>query len=515
MNIVFAFADDWGRYAGAYAKHERSESINRFVSSPHFDRVAREGALFLNANVPAPSCTPCRSSILSGQYFWQTGLGAILSGAVWDETIPTYPLELEKSGFHIGHTYKVWAPGKSANIPYGARRTAYMSAGIHFGRFSHRATERAREIGVEAAKKELFDEVRGNFDSFMEARPAGKPFCYWWGPTNTHRTWEPGSGQALWGLNPDDLQGSLPAFLPDVPEVREDVCDYLGECRAFDTGLGVILQRLEELGELDDTLVVISGDHGIPGMPRAKCNLYNIGCEVSLAMRWPGKIKAGRVIEDFVNLMDLAPTFMEAAGVPIPSSMTGKSLLPLLLDERSGQIDPERTFVVTGRERHVHTARDGMLPYPQRSIHTKEYLYIINFEPDRWPMGVPNGMDDLDAAAPAYEAIQWETRTVYPDMDASPTKAWMVHHRKEEPVQPLFELAFGKRPYEELYDLRQDPHYMNNVADKAEYAEAKAALNSKLLELLRAQRDPRVVETPCRFEHAPYAGELQEFQRGR
>jgi arylsulfatase A-like enzyme len=368
---------------------------------------------------------------------------------------------------------------------------------------------------VEAAKQELFDEVRSNFDSFMEARPAGKPFCYWWGPTNTHRTWEPGSGQALWGLNPDELQGSLPAFLPDVPEVREDVCDYLGECRAFDTGLGVILQRLEDLGELDDTLVVISGDHGIPGMPRAKCNLYNIGCEVSLAMRWPGKIKAGRVIEDFVNLMDLAPTFLEAAGVPIPSSMTGKSLLPVLLDERSGQIDPGRTFVVTGRERHVHTARDGMLPYPQRSIHTKEYLYIINFEPDRWPMGVPNGMDDLDAAAPAYEAIQWETRTVYPDMDASPTKAWMVHHRKEEPVQPLFELAFGKRPYEELYDLRKDPHYLNNVADAAEYAEVKAKLNSQLMDLLQAQRDPRVVETPCRFEHSPYAGELQEFQKGR
>jgi arylsulfatase A-like enzyme len=250
-------------------------------------------------------------------------------------------------------------------------------------------------------------------------------------------------------------------------------------------------------------------------MPRAKCNLYNIGCEVSLAMRWPGKIKAGRVIEDFVNLMDLAPTFMEAAGVPIPSSMTGKSLLPVLLDERSGQIDPGRTFVVTGRERHVHTAREGMLPYPQRSIHTKDFLYIVNFEPDRWPMGEPNGMDDLEAAAPAYESIQWETRAVYPDMDASPTKAWMVHHRKEEPVKPLFELSFGKRPYEELYDLHKDPYYMNNVADAAEYAEAKAALNSQLMELLREQRDPRVVETPCRFEHAPYAGELQEFQKGR
>ena len=97
-NILFAFADDWGRYASAYGRIEAEKSLNTLIDTPNFDRVAREGALFRNAYVPAPSCTPCRSSLLSGSYFWQTGMGAILVGAVWDETIPTYPLELEKAG---------------------------------------------------------------------------------------------------------------------------------------------------------------------------------------------------------------------------------------------------------------------------------------------------------------------------------------------------------------------------------------------------------------------------------
>jgi len=445
--------------------------------------------------------------VLSGQYFWQTGLGAILHGAIWDESIPTYPLELEKHGYHIGHTYKVWSPGTVADAPHGGLRTAYNPAGRNFDRFSHVACEWADEIGVEAAKQKLLGEVRDNFDAFLNARPEGAPFCYWWGPTNTHRTWEPGSGKRLWGLNPDDLRGRMPAFLPDVHEVREDFCDYLGECQAFDAGLGVILRRLEEIGELDNTLIAVSGDHGIPGMPRAKCNLYDIGCEVSLAMRWPGVIAPGRVVHDFVNMMDLAPTFLQAAGVEVPQTMVGRSLLPVLQSEASGQVDAERTFVVTGRERHVRTAREGMLPYPQRAIRTSEYLYIINFAPDRWPMGDPNGLDDLEAAAPEYSDLQWNTVTAYPDFDASPTKAWMIHHRSEPPVRPLFELAFGKRPGEELYDLTKDPDYMRNVAEDPAYKQVKEELRRQLMDVLHEQQDPRVVESPCRFEHAPYAGE--------
>ena len=372
-NILFAFADDWGRYASAYAAHEVPRSVNNLVRTPNFDRVAREGVLFTNAFVPAPSCTPCRSSVLAGRYFWQTGLGAILQGAQWDSSIPSYPLILENAGYHIGHTYKVWSPGTPIDAPYGGARTRYSPAGTQFGQFSHVATKQARELGVEGAKQTLYAEARQNFDAFLDARPQGRPFCYWWGPTNTHRTWERGSGKALWGLEPDDLQGRMPAFLPDVHEVREDFCDYLGECQAFDAGLGVLLDRLEEIGELDNTLIVVSGDHGIPGLPRGKCNLYDIGCEVALAARWAGRVAPGRVVQDFVNLMDLGPTFLQAAGLTPPACMDARGLLDVLESPACGHVDPERTCVVTGRERHVATAREGCLPYPQRAIRTRDY----------------------------------------------------------------------------------------------------------------------------------------------
>ena len=159
-NIVFAFADDWGRYASAYAKHQRANSLNDLLVTPHFDRVAAEGALFMNAIVPAPSCTPCRSSILAGQYFWQTGLGAILMGAQWDESIPTFPLALEaEAEYFIGHTYKVWSPGMTMNAPMGGARTAFNPAGYNFNQFSHWVSDHAGEFGagkegIEGAKSD-------------------------------------------------------------------------------------------------------------------------------------------------------------------------------------------------------------------------------------------------------------------------------------------------------------------------------------------------------------------------
>ena len=508
-NIVFAFADDWGRYASAYRNQPGEGTIHELIETPNFDRVADEGALFLNAHVPAPSCTPCRSSILTGRYFWQTGLGAILVGARWDESIPSYPLVLEEAGYHIGYTYKVWSPGITANAPYGGTRTGYEAAGVRFNSFSEEATARLDSISIDDAKQELFDEVRTNFDSFLDARPDDSPFCYWWGPTNTHRTWQQGSGKELWDLDPDDLKGRMPAFLPDVHDIREDFNDYLGECVAFDTGLGVILERLEEIGELDNTLIVVSGDHGIPGFPRAKCNLYSIGTEVAMAVRWPGKVSPGRVVSDFVNLMDLAPTFLDAAGVEHPPGMVACSIVPLLESPESGRIQEDRDSVITGRERHT-LSREGGIPYPIRAIRTDDFLYIHNFEPDRWPAGDPRGLEDYTAEPPSMEEIRTVTLSAYGDIDQGPTKVWMIYNRAEEDVKPLFELGFGKRPQEELYDLRNDPDYMQNVAHDSKYEQIRTALNSRLMSVLQEQDDPRITESPPRFEQPPFAGPLDE-----
>jgi N-sulfoglucosamine sulfohydrolase len=502
-NILFCFADDWGRYASAYAAADGPGTPNDVVKTPAIDRVAREGVLFRHAFVNAPSCTPCRSALNSGRYFFNTGRAAILRGAVWDPAIPSFGLVVRDAGYHIGETWKVWSPGTPNDGPFGAGKYAYEKAGSSFGSFSENVTKLVAEgTPLEAAKEKMYDQVRGNFDAFLEARPAGKPFLYWFGPTNVHRKWQKGSGKAQWGIDPESLAGKLPKFLPDVPEVREDFADYLGEAQAYDHAIGLLLKKLEALGELDRTLVVISGDHGPPGFPGGKCNLYDFGVGVSLVARVPGG-KGGRVVDDFVNLMDLAPTFMEVAGAPLPDKLDGRSLLDVLKSDQSGQVDPKRTWVVTGRERHVDIAREGNLPYPQRALRTKDFLYIRNFKPDRWPLGSPG--EALAAGSPPTEqALSNDTYAAFPDMDASPTKAWLVAHRDDPKWKWHYDYAFAKRPGEELFDLSKDPQQTKNVADDPAYAATKKQYGERLMEVLTTVGDPRVTGDGETFERPPF-----------
>ncbi len=503
-NILFAFADDWGRYAGAYARLDGPGTINDVVRTPNFDRVARDGVLFRRAFVSAPSCTPCRSALLSGQHFWRTGRGAILRGAVWDGSQPAYPLMLRDAGYNIGETYKVWSPGTPADAPYGAGTFAYERAGGRFNQFSQNVTKMAAEgATVEAAKQALYDEVRKNFDDFLAARPPDRPFCYWFGPTNVHRKWTRGSGKALWEINPDDLRGKMPPFLPDVAEVREDLADYFGEVQAFDAALGLLLDRLDEMGELDNTLVVVSGDHGAPGFPHGKCNLYDFGSSVSLAMRWGGA-RGGRVVDDLVSLTDLAPTFLELGGVAVPDTMTGRSLVDVLKSDKSGQVDPRRSAVFIGRERHVESARADFMPYPQRAIRTQDFLYIVNFRPDRWPLGDPYRLDGDNP--PSEVELTEETRASLPDEDAGPSKAWLVGMRNDPQWKSHFQWVYGKRPREELYDLKADPHQVKNVAADPDFAQTRAALERRLLDELRRTGDPRLVDDGRFFETPPMSG---------
>ncbi len=505
-NILFAFADDWGRYASIFAAVEGAGSINDAIKTPNIDRIAREGVLFRRAYVNAPSCTPCRSSLLSGQYFWRTGRAAILQGAVWDAKIPSFPLLLHDAGYHIGQTYKVWSPGTPNDAPFGETRFAYEKAGGRFNNFSEIVAQMVKKgRPLEEAKAELYRDVTGNFEAFLADRKLDQPFCYWFGPTNVHRAWERGSGKALSGIEPDSLKGKVPKFLPDVPEVREDIADYFGEIQAFDHAVGLLLKKLEEIGELDNTLVVVSGDHGPPGFTHGKCNLYDFGTNVTLAIRGAGT-SGGRVLDDFVCLPDLAPTFLEIAALKPPEVMTGRSLVPMLRSEKSGQVDPQRSFVLTGRERHVEDARDGFLPYPQRAIRTKDYLYIINFEPDRWPMGNPYTLDT--AAEPSAEAFANDTHVSLSDMDASPTKAWLIKHRADPEWKPFYDLAFAKRPREQLFVIADDLHQLRNVAADPKYESVRAELNQKLMSELTRTNDPRVTGDKQFFEKPPLAGPL-------
>jgi N-sulfoglucosamine sulfohydrolase len=501
-NILFCFADDWGRYASAYALHEKGPSPNRVVKTPNIDRVAAQGAIFKNAFVNSPSCTPCRSALLSGRYFYNCGRGAILNGAVWDDAIPSFPLLMQNAGYHIGKTAKVWSPGTPTDAPFGQQKHAFQKSGMRFNNFSEEATSAiAKGKALEAIRDELLTEVRGNFEAFLDAKQSDKPFLYWFGPTNTHRMWVKGSGKLLWKIDPDSLKGNMPANLPDVPEVREDFADYLGEVHAYDAYIGVLLKVLDERKLHEQTAIVISGDHGAPGFPGGKCNLYDFGVGVSLVASLPGG-KGGRVIDDFVNLMDLCPTFLEMGGVKLPAGLNGRSLLNVLQSQASGQIDPSRTFVVCGRERHVADAREGNLPYPQRSLRTKDFLYIRNFEPDRYPMGDPRNI--TDDKVPSSKDLETSTYASYSDMDASPTKAWLIANRNDPKWKRHYEYAFAKRPGEEFFEIASDPHQMQNVANDPKWIDRKNEMAKRLMVILNETGDPRVVEKECRFEKAPY-----------
>jgi len=447
-NILFAIADDWGwPHAGAYG--------DPVVKTPTFDRLAEEGVLFHHAYVSSPSCTPSRGAILTGQWHWRLKSAANL-WSVFPDEFAVYPEILAQAGYEIGHTGKAWGPGRT-----------------------------------ETRSRQLAGSRYRNFRAFLNARDKSMPFCFWLGTSDPHRPFKKGSGEAS-GMDLSKIE--LPAAFPDAPEVRGDVADYYFEVQRFDKLVGDAVAALEEIGELDNTLVVMTGDHGMP-FPRCKSNLYDCGTRVPLAIRWPEKAPGERATTDFVSLTDLAPTFLEAAGVKIPEEMTGRSLMPILTSDKSGRIDSARDYVLVGKERHVPSQeKPDMGGYPCRGIRTHKYFYIRNFKPDRWPNGTP---DYENAAMPG----NW-----YADTDNGPTKTYMIQNKdKDAAHRKLYELAFAKRPAEELYDLEKDPHQLNNVAGDPAYAEVKKELSQRLMAELKKTRDPRVIGG-VDFDAFPYLG---------
>jgi arylsulfatase A-like enzyme len=221
---------------------------------------------------------------------------------------------------------------------------------------------------------------------------------------------------------------------------------------------------------------------------------------VCLAIAGPG-VRGDRVVDDFVCLPDLAPTFLEAGKVQVPEVMSAKSLWKVLKSKKNGQVDPSRDAVITGRERHVFSSRPGYLPYPQRAIRTKDFQFVINFKPDRWPLGDPYLLDT--PKEPGYALLENQTFVTLADEDAGPTKAWIVTNRKDPKVKPFFEHAYGKRPREELYDMKKDPDQMKNLAQDAAYAKTVKKLRSRLMNYLSDHNDPRLVEGGKFFETSP------------
>jgi arylsulfatase A-like enzyme len=442
-NILLVIADDWSYpHAGAYG--------DRSVATPAFDRVAGEGARFINAFTAAPSCTPSRAAILTGQAVHRLAEGGNL-WAFLPARYDVFPDLLERAGYVVGHTGKGWGPG-----PFEPGGRSRNPAGPRFA----------------------------SFDEFLAKRPAGQPFTFWFGSTNPHRPYDAGSG-AKAGVDPARV--AVPAFLPDHASVRNDLADYYAEVQKFDAELAALLGSLQRIGELDRTVVVVTSDNGMP-FPRAKANLYDAGTRMPLAIRWPARIAPGMTIEALVSLADLAPTFLEIAGITIPSDMTARSLLPLVTKAQSAGPGRDRVFVE--RERHANV-RAGDASYPARAIRTSDYLYIRNYRPDRWPAGDP----ELHFAVGPFG-----------DIDGGPAKQLLLDRRDDAGIADFFRLATAKRPAEELYDLAKDPQQLVNVAANPAYAQAKARLARDLADWQRATGDPRISTDDDRWDRYPYYG---------
>lgn len=475
-NILIAIADDVSfPHMGAYGCS--------WVKTPHFDRVAREGLLFQNAYTPNAKCAPSRSIILTGRNSWQLEEAA--------NHVPFFPTKfktvfeaLAEQQYFTGHVAKGWAPGNVGEIN-GKKRQLVGPA------FNEQVLE-APTTGI--AK---FD-YAANFDQFLAQRPVDKPFCFWYGSLEPHRAYEYGTGVRLGGKHPNDID-DLFAFFPDIDTVRNDVLDYAFELEYFDQHLGKMLASLEATGELDNTIVIVTSDNGMP-FPRVKGQAYERSNHLPLAIMWGKGIKnPGRVIEEFVSFTDFSPSLLDLAGINIEKAgmqaFEGSSFRDLLEDRRSV---PQRDHILIGKERH-DLGRPQDQGYPIRGIVTEEYTFLVNFKPERWPSGNPE--------------------TGYLNCDGSATKTAILHQRRFEQETKYWDLAFGKRPDMELYDRKNDPDCLHNLASEPDYQAVREKLYQQLVSELKSQSDPRILGNGDIFDNYIYAQEgnrgfYERFQKG-
>ncbi|RMF43981.1 MAG: DUF229 domain-containing protein [Planctomycetota bacterium] len=477
-NILFAIADDWSYgHASVYGCP--------WVQTPNFDRVAREGILFQRAFTPNAKCAPSRATILTGRYSWQLE-EAGNHMAIFPPKFGGFMERLVADGYVAGYTGKGWGPG-IANDAEGRPRA------ITGKRYSARtAKPPARGISN--------NDYAANFIDFLRDVPPGKPWVFWYGTTEPHRGYEFQSGVRL-GKRLEDID-RVPGYWPDTETVRHDMLDYAVEVEHYDAHLGRILQALDAAGQLDNTLVVCTSDHGMP-FPRVKGQAYYHSNHIPLAIRWPQGIRgAGRIVEDVVNFADLAPTFLEVAGVkeagPIMQPISGNSLVPIFQSEASGQVDPQRDHVLVGKERH-DVGRPHDWGYPIRGIYQGDWLLVKNYEPDRWPAGDPE--------------------TGYLNCDGSPTKSLILEMRRSGQDKRYWSLCFGKRPEYELYNVTTDPDCLHNLAGESRYADLRRRLEQQMVAELTAQGDPRMFGQGDIFDSYPYsspatANFYERFRRG-
>ena len=443
-NIVFILADDasW-KHFGVYG--------NSAVNTPNIDNMAKEGVLFKNAFVSTPSCTASRSAILTGRNSFELEDGILLGGYLPKKFL-TYTSVLEKAGYKVGATGKGWGPGTL----FG--RTV-NPAGKPYNDLRH---DPYKELFCDSSISDI--DYAANFNNFLFDRGEDQPFVFWVGTNEPHK---PYTADFAATQNIEFSNISIPDFYPDNENVRAEIASYLAEIQHIDTQIGLVYEVLKKHGKLDNTIVVFSSDNGMP-FPRAKSNLYEYGIRIPLIVTWGNKIKKNRSVDDLISLTDLAPTFIDAAGLSVPSSMSGKSFIDILLSDQSGQVRAKDNHVYTAIERH---GRQSL--YPSRSIRRQDFQLIWNALPENNPIAV----------------------------DGGPIKDVLINNKVSQPY--YYKLAIGKRPEYELYDVKADPYNMDNLAEDPLYQDVLDELKSQLFQYLELRQDPRITGKQDLWQFSP------------
>ena len=395
-NILWLISEDTSADLGCYG--------NSIVKTPHLDQLAQQGLRFTNAIVSCPVCSPVRSGLMTGMY--QTSIGA--------------------------HQHRTWQKSK---LPDPVKVvTEYFRECGYF-------TSNCAGLNYEKKGKTDLDFIidKAPFDGTdWRPRKAGQTFFAQINFSLTHRKFVRDEKNPI---DPNEVQ--LPPYYPDHPVTRRDWANYLESLQVLDRQVGRVLARLDQDGLRQNTIVFYFGDHGRPHV-RGKQWLYEGGIHVPLIVRWPDHFQAGKVVDDLVSSIDLAPTILDLAGISPPGHIQGFLFL--------SKNKKKRQFVFSARDRCDETI-DRI-----RSVRTKRYKYIRNFMPER-PYTQFN----------AYKMNQYPVLTLlhvlYKKGDLTPDKAKFMAEKK---------------PDEELYDLKNDPYELKNLVDRADNQQILTELRSEL-----------------------------------
>jgi N-sulfoglucosamine sulfohydrolase len=415
-NILLVVADDLGIELGCYGDGQ--------AKTPHIDRMAAQGVRFETAWVTAASCSPSRASIHTGLYPHQNGLtGLSHHGFSMNKRYPTIASSLKERGYRTGVIGKFHIAPQDI-CPWDFQFTQEINRDV---------LAENRDVRTMALMAEGI--MAGNTGPFFLMMSYIDPHA----PLFDQRQGLPENT-----VSADDVS-ALGFSGYTSPALRERTAGYYNCISRLDTGIGLLMDALERQGKLDNTLVVLIGDHGAP-FARAKMSCYDRGLRIPLIAFGPGLVKGGRVSKELASTIDLLPTFMEATGTKAPAGLPGKSLLPILQGIDSGNED--------GHLYASHYAHQKDAVFPMRAIRDKQYLLIENLRPDS-----PRPRPEVDGCE------------IWPAEEGRPNEG--------VDVDTVY-ATYLKPPKHELYDLAADPYCFKNLAADPDLQNVRNKLADKL-----------------------------------